>query len=540
LVPSPIYGGDEYAYFISGIFLENLDTLYINDPGLQQASPYLFFKIINIASKMSENPEILIKIFNTIIFLLSSFIYYKISKKNGSNNKLILPTILLFPFSAYSIAVMPDILYFFIYSIIFLITYLYFPIKIKTFSIIIGFLLGCMILVKPHALSIIISIYFLIIFNTVFMKNLDIKNSIFSLLIISIIIYITITIVSYISINSLMLIPTFILGKSYVGIIDSQYSIFNIIPYVLYNLVAHLIILLFLFSPIILICSALIFKRLKKSSTINSVKITPPTQIIQTSLLCLFSLIITLAMTVFFTAKITVFDFNEIYIIQGRYYEYLFPSIYVLTVFYLQNSYIKESTLKFSGLVVVLCILIWVLFFQNYIKLYPWTNSTLQAISPLAAKVYGISPFNFFILLIFSFGIFTFFKAKYTLKYFCILIFIIWGFGFISITKWQYENSSQTQPYAIEGWKIISMLPPSKRGKGVIFSDERYGNLSYTLFGMASNNRVPYITTKDKVIDQSDLPENLEWVLFSDNINFSLPSYKKMIKLNHYTLVFLN
>jgi len=45
LLGSPIFGSDEYAYFISGKFIDQLNTIYQLDPGLQQVSNILFFNL---------------------------------------------------------------------------------------------------------------------------------------------------------------------------------------------------------------------------------------------------------------------------------------------------------------------------------------------------------------------------------------------------------------------------------------------------------------------------------------------------------------
>jgi hypothetical protein len=246
-------------------------------------------------------------------------------------------------------------------------------------------------------------------------------------------------------------------------------------------------------------------------------------------------------MTSIYTGKIALYNINEIYIIQGRYYEYLFPSLLTIIILNYESFLKNDKVIRIFGIITSLTPLVWYFFFLQNIRLEPWTTSTFQAISTLYPNVFSLSSIKYcYLIIVLEYVILVAIIPKYILKLFLLLITFTWVKGFYLTTSWQYHNRLETAHYAEEGLKIINSIPEENRSKGAIFSEDRYGSVSYTLFSMANNNKVPNdISFENFMAMLNNNDSEIKWLLLSKKLNFDTSNIKNTVDFPHYILITL-
>ncbi len=155
---SPIFGGDEYAYFAQGVFLPHIDTLYSRDPLIQKVANPLYLKLIWILSRLVNDPSLAIR-------AVSSFAYvafvataaWVVARQYGPQRASALVLLFaLLPTSAYAANATPDLMFHCFAGAAGLSAAVAWH-KPRTAGLLSGLFVALAFLVKPHAASIFIA-----------------------------------------------------------------------------------------------------------------------------------------------------------------------------------------------------------------------------------------------------------------------------------------------------------------------------------------------------------------------------------------------
>lgn len=112
--PSPIYGGDEYAYFASGLHRAHLAELWQRDPYLQQILNPLFLALIDWSSRLFPDPAAVIRVMGASGFLAMTALagLYVARSAGGRHAVALLLLVTLLPSAGFASAVMPEALFY--------------------------------------------------------------------------------------------------------------------------------------------------------------------------------------------------------------------------------------------------------------------------------------------------------------------------------------------------------------------------------------------------------------------------------------------
>jgi hypothetical protein len=164
---SPIYGGDEYAYLISGYYRTQLDLLWERDHTLQRLVNPLYLLFVQSAAGLFNDASVVLRIGGALLYsILVGFCGCYVRQMAGWLPAIGCVLVLgLLPSSCYSAGVMPEIPYYCATVAAILVAASLFPRRPYLGTGLAGILLAMAFLSKPHALSTIIAsfVFFVVI-----------------------------------------------------------------------------------------------------------------------------------------------------------------------------------------------------------------------------------------------------------------------------------------------------------------------------------------------------------------------------------------
>lgn len=521
---SPILASDEYAYFISGKYLNNLDSLYKLDPYLQQISNLLYFKIVSVI-KYFFGPQMVVglKLLHVVEYFLTVIIFYKTFQSLFERSALMLGALgfTLLTTAVYIYAIMPEVELILsgaclAYSLIVI-----FP-KANIFgSILAGAVIGIAIMIKPHAIALFCSALATVMIYPFVM--LDNKNNYFSSVrngfIFVLASYIVFIFIWRLSASNWSFDPRSPLGLQVYGqFIDANAttsSVFDRLIDILKYVLIHLLFLFFIFSPVffwIVRFSVLPFKKNKSKETFS--------QDAQKKFLIAFFILTVVFSHVFmiayFTSNVGAHNEFEKMRVHGR---YLGIVIGVLTFFYFYAvEQLSQKLLKIISVINIVTLFVFIVAVRSF-KIYPWDYPLLFAFfDPHNSYGWSFSECftnmrSFLLASLLIFSCLAIFKEKWRKQLLALQLFLILICASVQTHNWIFSHLALNQK-GIETSKAMSLaFTDNLFGKGVVVTSERFGSGSYVLFNLAN---APKVLTKGagSVIEADDIA-GANWVLFA-------------------------
>lgn len=521
IIGMPIFGSDEYAYFISGKYIDNLAELYKLDPTLQHAPNFLHLQIINAWGRFTGSAFTQsFRILHAAQYILTAVIINQMFKKVIDRDSAFWGTVafLLFPSVIYIYAVMPEIELVLLSACLGYVLIVVFPRHQYLAGGLSGFLLGIAILIKPHAVaslaaaSVIVSVAPIVGFvkggRAIAMRTLLIMLGTC---------YLSVILLLRLCNHEWCFNPTLALGfNTYGQHIKTSLSGVSIISRVissLYYAAAHVAVIAIIFSPVLVWSVARLLKtiRLRKErqeATANGHSLV--------GLFILSMLVMHIAMTAWFTAGAAELSAGEAMRLHGRYLGPVLaflPFIYFYAIRHLSEW--DENAVKFITFIALITCLLY--FFQNF-KIFPWDYPLLFAFFK-APNHYGwnyegsFSSLGFILLwaMIAAWIAIIFFKSILSRVLF-FQIFVILLVGCIQTYSWVFSHTKANSYMTESARAINTIVGQNQFGKGLLVSDERYGRTSYILYSLANAPKV-LIKRPGSVVDAADAA-GVDWILF--------------------------
>ena len=530
ILTNPIMGGDEYAYYSLARTLPDVSQLSLRDPYLQLAPNLVFLGLGKLFFLISRNPDMLMKAFNGLAFsisvLLVCFTMYRLTQ---GRFPLYAPIIIsLLPFSAFSAYFMPETLYALIFLSLALVLIFLIPEYDLLAVCVAGILSGALVLTKPHGISVFVAtlLTILSLVSLPVTLRLEWRRALILAGLFIVSAYFSEIILSWAITGRLSWDPLLFVGSGYKGILDESMGVLfssGLFAKIGRNAVGHIIVLLFICAiPLAYFWGWLrsIFSKTGLSPTLQTIEIR------RIHILVVFTLLATLAtiaMTVNFAVQVSQYTPSELTRLHGRYYSYVL-FLHLLGYFVLQkknsSAHISSGGLRWWGVtgLIAAVLMLWV---QRAFIIYPWDYPEIFSVSLWG--IFGTRSLNWPIIAlgIIVYGLISI-KPKLHLVLFPVFILILFSASNYMTIEWQFAHSEGVGRLAMQGRALRELIPETERSRGVIIGSDRYGIMSYFLFGFSSDAWVRSIPEGESItLDM--LPLDTDWVILLDNYDLNIP-----------------
>lgn len=525
---TPIFASDEYVYFISGKFSSDLQLIHQRDPFLQQLSNLLYFSIVHFFYDLFKDQFVVgYRLVHVAEYLIAAFFIYKTVLPTIGREYSILGVcaFLMLPAQIYIYAVMPEVELVFLSSIIGYVMVREYTARPSLACAIAGCLVAAAILIKPHALAIMLAaIGAVIVYQFLYNKSAFLKNSVAHVLVIIAFAYFTVIFIWGAVSGAWSFDPSNALGLSFYGkyieTAAGQVSfVKKILTFLLYFCV-HVIVICLVFAPVVIWAVVDIFQRVLSRQ--NSVTSQPEKMMLAIFALALIG--VHVAMTAWFTAGASLLREDEALRLHGR---YLGPALLLLPGLYFYavaqcSTRNKRLTLGISLLAVVFS------FFavNGFFKIYPWDNPLLFAF--FNSKNWYLwnynSQFGYFGYVLygalFAGLIYCMARQKLFTQCYAMLLFVILSVGLLQNYSWVAGHLNGTKDLSTKSRIIGQLISAGNYGDGVLVSQERFGRESYILFNLAKAVR-PLDRAPGTAITNQDIA-GANWLLVDGDYDLQM------------------
>lgn len=270
-VGGPIFGSDEYAFFISGKFNHQLEALYQLDPGLQRVSNFLYFSLVHAGTVLFGGHFLTAyRIIHAIEFVAAVWLVCSAVRPLLDQRRMLLSVLccLLFPAHIYLYAVMPEVDLMLLAAILGFTLVRIYPEQSLRASVLAGAALGAAILIKPHAVALLLAAVAalgLMWLAGVGPRRLSVVLGNCLLMLASS--YVALILLAFASTGNWSLDPTVALGLKFYGKYLNtavQVSLFTKVISALHYLLANLVVVVLIFAPALAWSAAHLFSRLRE------------------------------------------------------------------------------------------------------------------------------------------------------------------------------------------------------------------------------------------------------------------------------------
>ncbi len=547
---SPIFGSDEYAYFIQGKY-QHLQTELIRlDPYLQQIGSPLFLYMLHWLAKIGlDDFTGVVRIIHAAEYCLTAYILVQIFQDVCSRRNLVsgLIVFLLLPGACYMLAVMPEMELLLISALVAYVLVVLYPGNHFQAAVYVGMLLGMAILIKPHALAIIASAFSKILVTSFLglPKGTRVNVAAKVSLIMFAAAYLTFIVLWWVCEKEWVFDPSVALGLNLYGnqlaVNTSMLGWLHKFIETLHYASAHIAVLVFIFAPAFMSMAGFMWggylkirARQEFAISINDKK---EMAILFVGLLLFFHIF----MSAYFTAGAAALNQGEAMRLQGR---YLGSAIIFLPFLYF--LWLGRPRNRPGRLVVVISLLAGVVcyfwIFQNF-KIYPWDHPLLYGFFTYPNH-YGWGfdsglPFvgKWLLLALLASYLITLFRIEWIKPFLAVQVFVVVIVGAYQTSNWLIFHTLTSENLSGVSRAISRVLDDSKASRGVFISDERYGSMSYVLYGLATAPKVIVRAPKNEV-NEADV-HGYDWVLMGKKY---VPKffYTSEIEFDRFKLYLIN
>ena len=489
---TPIFASDEYVYFISGKFSSDLQLIHQRDPQLQQLSNLLYFAFVHFFYDLFQDQFVVgYRLVHVAEYIISAFVLYKtVSPTVGSKYAIFgVGAFLMLPSQIYIYSVMPEIELVFLSSIIGYLMVRTYTTRPYFASVMVGCLLAVAILIKPHALAIMLAaIGAMGVFQYASNRSVFLKNAALHALLLIVFVYFTVVAIWGAVSDVWSFNPSNALGLSFYGqYIESPNGqitfVKKILSFALYFSV-HVVVICLVFSPVIYWAVAGTCRGIFRPSDSEA----PAPEKLMLAVFALALIGVHVAMTAWFTAGAALLRESEALRLHGR---YLGPALSLLPLLYFYavaqcTGKTKKWMLGISLLAVVLSLLI----VNGFFKIYPWDNPLLFAF--FNSKNWYLWNYNSqfrhwgYVLYAFLFFgmIYCLANTKNVTRGYSVFLFVILSCGLAQNYSWVLTHLSANKDVSGKSRILGQLISAGGYGDGVVVSQERFGRESYALFNL--------------------------------------------------------
>ncbi len=519
LFSAPLLPSDEYAYFISGVFGDRLADLHRLDPALQSVPTLLFLGLIHLVHLMAGNGFVpVFRILHVVEWLAAASILYRtvlgvIGRRDALGGVLLF---LLMPSSLYLYAVMPETEVVLAGACLGYLLVVVLPVRPVVAAALAGVVLGAALLMKPHAIAMLTSAIAVVAVAPWFVTGAGrVRSAVGTLVVLLASFYLTVVVLSRLLGHAWAFNPVSVLGLdlygSSVGGAANGLSIGRKLLDASMYAAAHLAIVVLLFAPAVVWVVATLRRTVGSEGRSDAMSF-------RDALLALFVATMVLshvAMTAWFSAGVAASSEGEALRLHGRYLGValsLLPFVYFAAL-----RRLTPRQVKLSAAAGVFALIVFLGLIRPGLKIFPWDYPLLFAYFA-APNHYGwdfegsgaaIGRYLPWIVLgLFALALWSKPLARKALLAQLVLVTLA---GIVQTYAWADRQSASVRPLVDYSKAVAAMVGADQFGKGLVVSDNRYGDMSTLLFGLANGPRV-LVKAPGTVITAADA-EGASWIL---------------------------
>ncbi len=531
---SPLMAGDEYAYQAAAQGFPHSAERFASDPYLPRIYSPVFAAYGRALFSLTDRPELLIKVLNTLAFVLAVLIYLSLVRTIAGQLRPVLAAwvLLLTPISAYTAYFMPESTYALCFAVLAWAVVRHFPARMAIGAAFAGVVVGTMLLIKPHALALFTAVPLTL--AALFIAPAPLRPARGTIAASAGVFvlgsYLTLVILNLLLSGTLKLHPLTFVGDIYRPYLSSGASPGAWLdrPRALLGILAgHLIVLGALTAPAIAIAAGHV-RRLYRMSLAE--RATTPRDRALFALICFAAVVTvtTIGMTTVFTMVAAQTSPHEHLRIHGRYYSFFLPLFFII---YLASAHTADSDERWlrAGAIAGCLIALLLLFLHARRVIYPWDypeafvfsswegrpDVGLQRIASLTVRYGAVA------IAVAAYAMLAWRGRRAAVLYPALLI-ALFAASNIGVSAWQRVHSLQNHALRQDGVAARQLIPPGDRSAGLVVGPVWNGPLAFFLFNFQASPRV-IVRDAGTRVTTTDLPPGTRWVLLIGRYVLDVP-----------------
>jgi len=531
LLESPLMAGDEYGYFAPVQTFPNLSERFAVDPYLPRYYSPLFSAYGAALAIVSSRPELLLKALNTAGFIAVVLLFLALIRRLDPT-RATAPTAMVFallPNSAYTAYVMPEMMYTLLFAALTWFVVIALATRIQTAAVLSGVVVGAMLLVKPHAVALVFAVPLTL--GALVIAPPSIRPSRRRVLT-SIPLFIVSTYATLVCMNGLIagrleLSPFAFVGTVYQGYFSGGFSAASWLGHsreLLSIVGGHAIVLAALVAPAAALAAAELHRLYTTRETVDSAMRTRFLLIVFT----VAATLITVAMTVNFTAQAAQREPAYHFRLHGRYYSFVLP-LY-LAIFFGLEGHQRGVWWRRTGALVGVVAAVLLAYLESHRTLYPfdypeafvfssWHGGLRSGLAAIGANALTQAGIAFAIVGYAA----MLWRSKSVARWYPMLLIALFAVSNVRVSGWQWTNSTDNSGIRADARSMRQIIAPSERNQGLVVGPEWNGPIAYFLFNFNASARVLVRDTGSR-ITEADLPPGTPWVLLIGRYTPTFPS----------------
>jgi hypothetical protein len=521
VLDTPIYASDEYAYLIAGKFFDHRPALSQDDPGLQVIPNVLYFRIIHGAFQLTQNGWETLRALNIFLYALIGLAFTAVANRLTSRAVAagFLLLYFLLPWSGYTASVQPEIVAYFAICLVAFTAIAAVRWSSLLLCIGAGLLAAGSYYIKPSIVGIAIStaLFLLLYFgdNQSQRRRWLLRGLACSAFLVSL--YGGLLIWRCVAGETWAWIPDFMSGHYGYELRQSTGGGWATAVSCLAYCAGHVTVLLMMF-PFGITAIVRTIRAGSIDSTGEGENSWLSLTLARWIVLALFASLVVVSYYSSKTAGISDFGAR----LHGRYLGFALPFLLLFSMLFVHGMFARDDRLqvnhrwiRLSSLLLFSGLLLWELFTEGYFRVYPWDYPELTALFSSQNKYWhepALWSTRFIVLCLAFVTASVFLTGKKFTKYFALGYIAIWLIiANRNNTAFQVVTSRNFGELTVEA-RNLTMLAQLDHRRGMVIGADRWGPLSYVLFGIASDVVVrprPYGST----ITAQDVCPGCEWIL---------------------------
>jgi hypothetical protein len=544
---TPTYASDEYAYLAIGKFYYQQEELFRNDPSLQQLSNVLYLPLVHAALALMPDGYGALKVLNVLLYTLAGFALALLLRRLTDTKVacLFLALYFILPWSGYTASIQPEVMAYFCCLAIALFAITAAVRESLLFCGCAGFFAATAFYIKPNAVGVGLGTLLFFVFafgrGPTWTQRLRSRFSATSTFIGST--YAGLVIWPVVVGQPWRWVPQLVSGHYANQLAVATGGTWQMIVRVSEYCAGHLAVLLVLFPTGIAGVIDLCWRRSPPPPEAESQQSLTGLALARWFVLAVPASIVAVA---YYSAKSDAGDPLGIRL-HGRYLGFMLPLLllFSLTFLYRTVSPFRSSAaaqrvrLRWAALLLFCGLILWLTFTEPHFRIYPWDSPELSAFYSSANTYWhdpAMSSWRLPMLLAAGALVFLLAIGRWWLSYAAVACLALWMLaGNRNNTAFQADTKRSLGILTTDA-RALKQAGVT-RGPGVVVGADRFGPVSYALFGLASK---PIVLSKPEggEIAPDEIPPGTQWVLCVGEFTpqFSYSSVQKRGGLNLYLL----
>lgn len=525
----PFMAGDEYAYFAHVRMAGRLGELYAADPRIQRVNNPVFFALGTLACTLAGGDgTLLLRLIDTILFAAGCCVCTALARPGTKDRDRagLLLVLVLMPLSGYCLYFMPEILYFFLATLLSAVVVRGPGLPRGSAALAAGSLLGALLGTKPHAVALAAALAAYLVLEHArasgVLRGLAVacRSGVF----VGVGTLLAYIVGTWLYHGSRPPEAGDLVGRVYHRFIADGFAGRFSLATLLGILGRHVALdLTVLAMPLVMLVRYVIDGSRGSDASAEAV---PGAHARRLALWSLLVFTAALLMSVVFTAIVAISHPPEALRLHGRYYSFAIPILIAAWVGAFPAIAARPWFTRWAVGAAALgaaCAVGWAAVGHRVCVVYPWDYPELLGMSrwPALGRPTVLLPWMLAGAAVLT-AIVVAWRPRASLWATGTLLAVTFVAGHVNLWRWHSDHARTQGRIADESRAVATLLAPGERGTGVVVGEQRYGRMASALYGVGGGCRVVSLPARS-TITAEQLPPDTTWVLIADRFAVDVP-----------------